>query len=149
MSTATTVILDAFGRVHGDLPGLLDGLDEQALTWRADADANPIGWLVWHLTRVQDDHLAGVDGRDQAWTAQGFATRLGLPYDDADVGYGQDSDDVAEFRATVQDLLDYHAATHALTVEVLQGMDGAAYARVVDRGGAEGSKRVAVAGERE
>jgi hypothetical protein len=131
-TTATTVLLDAFGRVHDDLPALLDGVDEDALHWRVDGGSNPIGWLVWHLTRVQDDHLAGVDGRDQVWTSQEFSERFGLPYDDDDVGYGQTSDDVAAFRATAGDLLDYHAATHALTVDVLQGLDAAAYDRVVD-----------------
>ena len=131
-TTPTSLLLDAFGRVHEDLPALLDGLDEQALTWRPDADANPVGWLVWHLTRVQDDHLAGVAGVEQVHTSQGFAERFGLPYDTGDVGYGQSSEDVAAFRATTGDLLDYHAATHALTEQVLEGLGPDDYDRVVD-----------------
>ena len=27
---------------------------------RPQTDANPIGWLVWHLTRVQDHHIADI-----------------------------------------------------------------------------------------
>jgi hypothetical protein len=131
-TTTTSLLLDAFGRVHEDLPGLLDGLDEEALHWRADAEANPVGWLVWHLTRVQDDHLAGLVDREQAYTSQGFADRFALPYDVGDVGYGQSSEAVGAFRASAGDLLDYHAATHALTVEVLEGLGPDDYDRVVD-----------------
>ena len=120
MTTPTTLLVDAIGRVHEDLPGLLDGLDEDALRWRPDADANPVGWLVWHLTRVQDDHLADVGGVEQVWTSQGFADRFGLPYDVGDVGYGQSSAQVGAFHASVADLLDYHAATHELSVGVLE-----------------------------
>ncbi len=130
--TATSILVDSFERVHEELPGLLEGLDEDALHWRADADANPLAWLVWHLTRVQDDHVAGVVGLDQAWTSQGFAERFGLPFPVEDVGYGQSSEDVSAFRASAQDLLDYHAATHELTVRILTSMDAAAYERVVD-----------------
>ena len=133
MSTATSVILDAFDRVHEDLPGLLDGLDEEALTWRADAEANPVGWLVWHLTRVQDDHLAGVVDAEQVWVSQGFADRFALPYDVGSVGYGHSSQEVGAFRASVEDLLAYHEATHALTVSVLEQVEAAGdWDRVVD-----------------
>ena len=133
-TTPTSLLLDCFERVHEDLPALLDGLGEEALHWRADAAANPLAWLVWHLTRVQDDHLAGVLDREQVWTSQGFAERFGLPYPTGDVGYGQSSEDVAAFRAGAQDLLDYHAATHELTVSVLGelGDTDGAYERVVD-----------------
>ena len=131
-TTPTTLLLDAFGRVREDLPGLLDRLDDQALTWRPDADANPVGWLVWHLTRVQDDHLAGLAEVEQVYTSQGFVGRFGLPYDVGDVGYGQSSEDVAAFRATTGDLLDYHAATHQLTEQVLEGLGPDDLERVVD-----------------
>ncbi len=133
MSTPTTpasLLLDAFDRVHESLPGLLDGLDEDALTWRPDAEANPLGWLVWHLTRVQDDHLAGLAERDQVWTSQGFADRFDLPYEVEAHGYGQSAEEVGAFRAPADDLLAYHAATHALTREVLEGRDD--WDRVVD-----------------
>jgi hypothetical protein len=119
-TTPATLLVDAFGRVHESLPGLLDGLDEDALRWRPDADANPVGWLVWHLTRVQDDHLAELGGVEQAYVSQGFAERFGAPYDVGDVGYGQSSEQVGRLRASAADLLDYHAATHELSVGVVE-----------------------------
>lgn len=129
-TTPTSLVLDCFGRVHEDLPGVLEALDADALRWRPDPDANPIGWLVWHLTRIQDDHLADLAGVPQVWTEQGFAERFALPYDTSATGYGQSSDEVGAFRASAEDLLDYHAATHALTEEVVRGLDD--WDRVVD-----------------
>ena len=60
----------------------VDGL-RRAAAWAPAPGANTIGWLVWHLTRVQDDHVADVAGREQVWTAHGWAERFGLPFDPA------------------------------------------------------------------
>lgn len=132
MTTATDILADAFGRVHEVLPGAVDGLTADALLWRPDADANSIAWLVWHLTRVQDDHLAGVAGREQVYTEDGWAGRFGLPYDDDALGYGHTSEEVGAFRLSDPGLLTgYHEAVHARTLEVLAGLTD--LERVVDR----------------
>jgi len=132
-TTPTTILADAFGRVHEAIPQLLDGLDRDALTWRPDPDANSIGWLVWHLTRVQDDHVADVGGIEQVYTAHGFADRFGLPYPASAVGYGQSSAEVGAFRVDGPDpLVAYHDAVHAMTLGVIDGLDDDGYARVVD-----------------
>ena len=74
------VVRDSLGRVHELIPAVLDGLTGDDLLWRADPEANPIGWLIWHLTRIEDDHLAQLSGVEQAWTADGWYQRFGLPY---------------------------------------------------------------------
>lgn len=133
MTTATDVLVDAFTRVHDDLPDVLDGLAPADLLWRPDADANSIAWLVWHLTRVQDDHLAGVAGGDQVWTADGWADRFALPYDVDAHGWGQTSAEVGAFSVDDAALLaGYHDAVHRRTLEILAGLGDADYARVVD-----------------
>jgi hypothetical protein len=131
--TVTDILRDAYDRIHEELPALLDGLDAETVLWRPDADANSIGWLAWHLTRVQDDHLAGVGEREQAWTAEGFAERFALPYAVGEIGYGHTSAEVGSFDVTDLSLLvGYHDAVHAMTMRVLDAMDDAAYGRVVD-----------------
>jgi hypothetical protein len=133
MTTATDVLVDAFTRVHDDLPDVLDGLAPADLLWRPDADANPIAWLVWHLTRVQDDHLAGVAGSDQIWTTDGWADRFALPYDVGAHGWGQTSAEVGAFSVDDTTLLTgYHDAVHRRTLAILAGLGDADYARVVD-----------------
>ena len=73
------LLLRAFDDVETVVRRALDGIDPALLTARIDPEANTIGWLVWHLTRVQDDHVAEVAGTEQAWT-DGWADRFGLPF---------------------------------------------------------------------
>lgn len=131
---ARALLIDAFERIHQDLPDVIGGLSKEQLLWRPDADANPIGWLVWHLTRVQDDHLAGISGHEQVWTADGWAGRFALPYPVRAIGYGQASDDVGAFSVGDPHLLaGYHAAVHAETVRVVETLSEADFERIVDR----------------
>src|ERR1700733_15381713 len=86
--TSAEVLADAFGRVRDVVHRVLDGLSPDQLAVRIDSDANSIGWLIWHLTRIQDDHIAGVARTDQIWISGGWVERFGLPLEPADHGYG-------------------------------------------------------------
>ena len=99
MATSAELLLDGFGRIQENVADVLDGLTAEQLTYRIDADANPVSWLVWHLTRVQDDHVAAAFGVTQVWSAQGWARRLGLPAGMMDHGYGHSGDQVASVAA--------------------------------------------------
>ena len=68
MNTAE-VLLDAFTRIHGMVHDAVGGLTVDQLAFRPDPDANSIAWLVWHLTRIEDDHVADLAQREQVWTA--------------------------------------------------------------------------------
>jgi uncharacterized damage-inducible protein DinB len=113
--------------------GAVEGLDADALAHRVDGTANSIAWLVWHLTRVQDDHVAEVAGREQTWTADGWVQRFGLPFDAAATGYGHGDDEVAAVRVDADLLLGYHDAVHARTLEYVDGLTETDLDRVVDR----------------
>ena len=130
--TVAELLRDLFGRVSTDVHGAVEGLDEDALAHRLDADANSIAWLVWHLTRVQDDHVADVAGTEQAWTAEGWAERFGLPFPAGSIGYGQSSEEVGAVRADADLLLAYYDAVHARTLRYLDGVSEADLDRVVD-----------------
>lgn len=128
--TPSEVLTDAFGRVRESVEAVLDGLTDEQLQHRPGPDANPIGWLVWHLARVQDDHVADVAGSDQVYG--GFVDRFALPYDEGAIGYGQSSDDVAAFAASAELLGDYAAAVHDRTVAYLATLSADDLDRVVD-----------------
>ena len=121
------LLIDAFGRVGSDAHRALDALDGvggDPLHRRLDPDANTVAWLVWHLTRVQDDHVADLAGTEQVLTAGGWSARLGLPLDDADIGYGHSSEQVAKVRVDGPDVLrGYLDATLAATVAYLRTLD--------------------------
>lgn len=134
MTTGADLLADAFGRVQEAVHEAVEGLDAEQLTRRLDPDANSIAWLVWHLTRVQDDHVADAAGLDQVWLAQGWEERFGLPFDPKAVGYGQTSDEVGAVRVEdPQLLLDYHDAVYRQSVDYVRGLKDADYDRIVDR----------------
>jgi hypothetical protein len=127
------LLIDAFDRVAQLVPDVVDGLDAEALAFRPDADANSIAWLVWHLGRIQDDHVAEIAGREQAWTAAGWVERFGLPFDPADTGFGHSTDDVAAVRPDGPDLLvAYHTDVANLTREYLESADADDLDRIID-----------------
>ncbi len=133
MSAATDLLIDGFGRVRDNVHAVLDGLGAAELTFRPDPAANSIAWLVWHLTRVQDDHLADVEGAEQVWTSAGWADRLGLPFDPSATGYGQSPDDVAAVRFDSGALLaGYYDAVHERTIAYVSTLTDSDMARVVD-----------------
>jgi uncharacterized damage-inducible protein DinB len=128
------VIVDGFGRVQGTVREAVSGLSAAQLNERLDGTANSIGWLVWHLTRVQDDHVAEVAGVEQVWTARGFEQRFGLDLPPSSIGYGHDDAEVAAVRVDSPELLlEYHDAVHEQTLQFLKGVTDADLDRVVDR----------------
>lgn len=128
----SAVLIEAFGRIQQVVHRVLDGLDEEQLRYRIDGRANSIAWLVWHLARVQDDHVAEVAGRDQVWLSEDWVSRIDLPFSPDAIGYGQSSDEVAQVRASASLLSGYYDAVHERTVEYLGTLSGSDLDRVVD-----------------
>lgn len=133
MTAATEVLLDAFGRIREVVHQAVDGLTPEQLAYRPDPEANSIAWLVWHLTRVQDDHVAGVANIEQVWTSRGWAERFGLPFPPSATGYGDSADDVAAVQVKSGELLTaYHDAVYEQTIRYVRGLTDADLPRVVD-----------------
>ncbi len=127
------LLLTAYDDIEEVVRGALDGIDPALLTERIDPEANTIGWLVWHLTRVQDDHVAEVAGTGQAYTDAGWADRFALPFDPAAHGYGFSSEDVGRTDVTDPQLLvDYHADVHRRTAQFLATVGPDDLDRIVD-----------------
>ena len=131
--TLGDLLTDAFGRIRGVVHDACDGLTEDQLAFRPAGQANSVAWLVWHLTRIQDDHVAAVAGTEQAWLAQGWADRFGLPYPVTDHGYGHSSEQVAACRAAGRLLTGYHDAVYRNTVSYVAGLTEPELDRIVDR----------------
>lgn len=130
--TSAELLADAFDRIELVVTRALSGLSDEQLAARVGPAANSVAWLVWHLTRIQDDHVAGVAGTEQAWTAGGWYDRFGLPFDPADHGYGHTSEQVAAVRVSGELLAGYHTAVHADTDAYVRTLVDADLDRVVD-----------------
>jgi Protein of unknown function (DUF664) len=128
------LLVDAFGRIRQAVHQAVEGLSPEGLAFRPDGQANSIAWLVWHLTRIQDDHLADAEGREQTWTAGGWVGRFSLPLDPSDTGYGHTSDHVAAVRVDSGRLLTgYYDDVHRETVRFLERVAQSDLDRIVDR----------------
>jgi hypothetical protein len=129
----TGVLRDAFERVRDAVHPAVNGLTVEELGFRPDAESNSIAWLVWHLTRIQDDHVADLSGVPQVWVAQGWSERFALPLDVSDTGYGHDADAVGSVRADASSLLGYFEDVHDATGAYLGTITDQDLDRVVDR----------------
>jgi uncharacterized damage-inducible protein DinB len=130
--SSSDLLVDAFGRIREEVHGAVEGLTEDQLTYRVEARANTIAWLVWHLTRVQDDHIADVAGTDQVWVAGGWAERFDLPFGVAATGYGHTDQDVALVRVPADLLIGYHDAVHDATIRYVRNLTDDDLPRIVD-----------------
>jgi hypothetical protein len=132
--TSAELLVDAFGRIRAVVHRVVDGLTPEQLAFRVDPEANSIAWLVWHLTRIQDDHLADPAGAEQVWTSKGWVERFGLPFDPRDTGYGHGPEEVAEVRVGSGELLTgYHDAVYQQTIRYVEGLEDTDLGRIVDR----------------
>jgi Protein of unknown function (DUF664) len=131
--TSTELLVDAFERIRDAVHPAVNGLSRDELAFRPEDNSNSIAWLVWHLTRIQDDHVAGLDGREQVWTANGWAERFALSLDLSDTGYGHGPEHVAMVTGDDLSLLGYFEDVHDKTLEFVRTLADEDLSRVVDR----------------
>jgi DinB family protein len=128
------LLKDLYGRVPPLAVAAVDGLSAAQLTWAPSPGSNSVGWLIWHLTRVQDHHIAEVLESDQLWAGGDWATRCGLEPDPTNTGYGHTADQVRSVRPDGPEvLMDYLRAVDARTSVFLEDLSAAELDRVVDR----------------
>lgn len=125
---------DAFGRIGTIVYGVLDGLEPERANGRPGGTGNSITWLVWHLSRVQDEQIADVAGLESVWNRGGYAQRFGFALDPADHGYGHSSAQVDAVRVESLELLrEYHDAVLAQSLNYVRGLGSAELDRIVDK----------------
>ena len=130
---AKDILIDGYGRVREEVHAAVGGLGPDELAARPTPEANSIAWLVWHLTRIQDDHVADAFGLEQVWLADGWEKRFGLGLPRGATGFGHTPAQVAKVRIDSPDLLTgYHDAVHAQTLGVLRTLTAKDLERVVD-----------------
>jgi uncharacterized damage-inducible protein DinB len=130
---AIAVLHELFGRIPAEVRRAVEGLTPEHLVAVPVAGANTIGWLVWHLARVQDHHVSELVGDEQLWVTGVWAETFGLEPAADDTGYGHDADDVARVRPeSAEALLAYVDAVQARTVAYLDTLADGDLDRVVD-----------------
>jgi len=102
-------IANIFGQTLPALERSLNGLTKDDLNWQPHPECNSMGWIVWHLTRVQDGIIAGIKGEEQLWIKDKWYAKFNRAADPTDSGGGHTPEDVAAFQSPdVETLLAYH-----------------------------------------
>lgn len=132
---ANDILIDGYDRIRETVHAVVADLAPDTLNHRPAPGVNSISWLVWHLTRVQDDHVAEVAGREQEWSSGGWRDRFALDLPADDTGYGHEPKDVAKVVVDAGELLTgYFDAVHRQSRTFLGGLAADDLDRVVDEG---------------
>lgn len=130
---AKDILIGGYDRIQEEVHSAVQGLDPDSLHHRPAETANSIAWLVWHLSRVQDDHIADAGGLEQVWLSQDWEKRFGLDLPRLDTGYGHTPQRVAKVRVESGSLLTgYYDAVHEQTLGFLHGLNAKDFERIVD-----------------
>ena len=127
------LIVDGYDRLPELVEEVLAGVRTADLDWQPRPGTNPLGWTVWHLTRVQDGQIADLMGEADLWTRDGWHAKFDRPPDHDDSGYGHTPEQVRAFRspsAKVQ--LDYLRAVTEQTKQYLASLSSADLDRELD-----------------
>jgi hypothetical protein len=128
------VLMEAFGRLPALVSSAVDGLSATQLIWAPAAGANTVGWLVWHLTRIQDDHVADLLDAPQIWETGEWASHFGLAPDPSDTGYGHDAAQVAAVQPdSDMSLTGYYAEVWDRTATFIMSLSDDELDQIVDR----------------
>ena len=129
-----SLLLELYGRIPPVARHAVDGVDLDRLTERPSSDSNTIAWLVWHLARVQDHHVAELLGTEQLWVGGDWGSRFGLDPDPTNTGYGHSAQEVATVRPERSEvLLEYLDAVSERTSTMLEDLVPTDLDRIVDR----------------
>ena len=127
------LVLDGYDRLPELVGEVLAGVRAADLDWPPRPGANPLGWTVWHLTRVQDGQIADLRGEADLWTRDGWHARFNRPPDHDDSGYGHTPAQVRAFKSPSAKIqLDYLRAVTERTKEYLVSLSPADLDRALD-----------------
>ncbi len=115
--------LATFERIWSTMDRALEGLTDQDIAKRPNGHSNSIGWIAWHMARVEDRWINTANGTKAQLWLQGWAKKLGMPEDPGYAGGGMTPEQVDQFKTpAVQQIKGYTAATRQNTRQFIQGL---------------------------
>ncbi len=117
--TLNEFIVDALDKENGFLMDALDGLGPDELAWQPAAAANSIGWILWHMVRVEDMWIQFfAQFETELWETEGWHEKIGLPT--RDNGFGHTAEQVNNFPGVdLGEFLRYRASVRRATLAYL------------------------------
>lgn len=94
MAEMIKFVLKSLDDVQLELQETLDGLTLEQVMWSPNPESNSIGWIAWHIARLQDARGAELSNEEQLWVSKRWHSRFGLPPDPQNHGRGHSSEQV-------------------------------------------------------
>jgi uncharacterized damage-inducible protein DinB len=127
------LVIENFERISQVLKSALEDLTQEDLNQQPNPESNSMGWIAWHLTRVQDRAIADLAGEEQIWIKDKWHSSFVRSADPQDVGVGHGSEDLAAFRSPdAKTLLAYHLAVLERTKGYLSNLSQPELDRKID-----------------
>ena len=120
--TLNEFIEDAFAKEHEFLMDAVQDLTPEELAWRPGHEANPMGWILWHMLRVEDMWFQFfIQRQPEIWESEGWNEKFGLPT--RDNGFGHTQEQVDSFPTLdLTELIRYGGSIRAATLAYLKGL---------------------------
>jgi uncharacterized damage-inducible protein DinB len=118
--TLNEFIENAFNTEQAYLMDALGDLTTDEMSWQAGPEANTIGWILWHMTRVEDMWFQFfIQRQPELWETEGWHEKFGMPT--RDNGFGHTPEQVKEFPAyDLKEMIAYGASVRAATLSYLK-----------------------------
>ncbi len=129
---ATEIFMERLTSYMARIEEAIGDVSEDELMAQPGPNDNPIGWLMWHMTRFEDQTIAHISGGAQVWTEGGWPEKFGASPDPAETGVGHTLEQVMALKPTRETLMDYYRATRKKTAACLAGLTDADLDREID-----------------
>ncbi len=142
---ATTLIAERLEAYAERLREAMADIDDADLMVQTGPHDNPMGWLLWHMTRFEDRTFAFIGETEQLWTQEGWHERFGLPPDPAADGVGDTMGQVLALRVEKAALTGYFEAVRQRTLACLARLEPEDLDREKPDFAGEGDIRIGIA----
>lgn len=129
---ATEIIMERLASYAERLEDALQDLQEGDLMRQPGPNDNPIGWIMWHMTRFEDQTTAHLTGAGQVWEEGGWPEKFGASPDPSESGVGHTLEQVMALRPTKEALLAYFRSVRVKTAACLEGLTADDLDREID-----------------
>lgn len=130
------ILIRCLNRAQEVLDKAVEGLTREEVVYRAGPEANPIGFILWHISRVEDrliNHT--IRQGTQIWEEGAWYTKLGLPEDPKTTGFNFTKEQVDAFPVPeLAALLSYQEAVRNATLSFITSLDDSEFDRPFHHG---------------
>jgi len=83
---SVSFISDCLEQVQIRLMGTCEGMTQEEVSWRPAPYANNIGFILWHVTRAEDNLVTRLESGPTLWVSDGWHKKFDQPVDSPDPG---------------------------------------------------------------